>query len=661
MMRRFNLYLMILFCLIAVIGCKLTITLFDAPAPADTGSVITLTISGTAQDTGDGATEHGVVLQLPAGWSVHSAIWDMSLGLGLVQDVDIASQYTAESGHFIWAGKSIQTGSGDRNVTVTIKVLTGNSGGSYNLKAVVGAKRNDVWITDDPADVFDFSAITAEPYVKNITVTQVGDTTAPAPITSMTANVYYIGTTPHVTLDWTGYDEDAQGDVVMYHIYRSASSFTSVSEMVPVADVPHGQYTYDDADVVSGNEYFYAVTAIDELGNENSEVIPVSFYVQTPGSIHGTLLNNGEPITGEWIEIEYATDSACDSPQWGGVNVDSSTGDYTITGLLPGTYYLRTRAWGPNYIMEWWADPESVRNCENADSIVIDPGQEVFNKNFQLDLGGTISGTISDSVGTPITENISIGVYSGDPCGSKTLIASTQVNQDGTYQIIQIPSGTYSIRAGGNFAGYINEWYAGNSSTWECSDAQSLSITEGQSIPDINFQLDPGITISGTIFESDGTIPLINKDMLVGLVKGDPCGSWEWLQGSWINNNGTYTIFVNSPGTYHLLANGDGQYTSEWWASPYSVWSCGKAQSITVNVNDKLNGIDFQLDPWGAILGDVNSDGLVDLEDIVMILTVLSGDNTLSVNIEADVNGDEKIGMAEVIYILQKIAGLIVE
>ena len=65
-------------------------------------------------------------------------------------------------------------------------------------------------------------------------------------------------------------------------------------------------------------------------------------------------------------------------------------------------------------------------------------------------------------------------------------------------------------------------------------------------------------------------------------------------------------------------------------------------------------GLDITTDP-----GDVNGDGTVSLKDALVALQVVLGITPSSpVYSEADVNSDQKIGMAEVIYILQTIAGL---
>jgi hypothetical protein len=57
--------------------------------------------------------------------------------------------------------------------------------------------------------------------------------------------------------------------------------------------------------------------------------------------------------------------------------------------------------------------------------------------------------------------------------------------------------------------------------------------------------------------------------------------------------------------------------------------------------------------------GDVNLNGIVDLTDIILALQVIAGIVPVdAIGNDADVNGDDKIGMAEAIYVMQKVAGL---
>jgi len=59
-----------------------------------------------------------------------------------------------------------------------------------------------------------------------------------------------------------------------------------------------------------------------------------------------------------------------------------------------------------------------------------------------------------------------------------------------------------------------------------------------------------------------------------------------------------------------------------------------------------------------SLAGDTDHNGKIDLEDAILVLKVFAGINSANIYISADVNNDNRIGMEEVIYILQKISGL---
>jgi len=68
---------------------------------------------------------------------------------------------------------------------------------------------------------------------------------------------------------------------------------------------------------------------------------------------------------------------------------------------------------------------------------------------------------------------------------------------------------------------------------------------------------------------------------------------------------------------------------------------------------------DNYLNPQSNIPGDINSDWTVNLADLIIALQICAGvDPGASVNLGADVDGDNHLGMPEAIFILEKIAGM---
>jgi hypothetical protein len=54
--------------------------------------------------------------------------------------------------------------------------------------------------------------------------------------------------------------------------------------------------------------------------------------------------------------------------------------------------------------------------------------------------------------------------------------------------------------------------------------------------------------------------------------------------------------------------------------------------------------------------GNVNGDEIVDMRDAITVLQVQSGFSVPGIYLDADIDEDRKIGLAEGIYILQRLA-----
>jgi hypothetical protein len=89
--------------------------------------------------------------------------------------------------------------------------------------------------------------------------------------------------------------------------------------------------------------------------------------------------------------------------------------------------------------------------------------------------------------------------------------------------------------------------------------------------------------------------------------------------------------------------------------------SLGKVSTYTFADVTENHTITAVFEPVVQTLkGDLNDNGVVDLEDVILCLRILSGTEPEGTRISpsADVNGDGKISIEELIYILQKVSGL---
>ncbi len=166
------------------------------------------------------------------------------------------------------------------------------------------------------------------------------DDVAPPAVTTLSVSGQGDGTT--ATLDWTGYDEAAHGDIGYYRIYAEQGHFTQVSGLTVRATVNAGVFTHVLGGLVEGRTYWFAVVAVDKRGNGQNSVTPVSAVpVDTtapeevtgigadcvPGGLHlswqGSANSRGD-LDHQLVYVDGSTT---------GIVVPAGTNEYTATGL----------------------------------------------------------------------------------------------------------------------------------------------------------------------------------------------------------------------------------------------------------------------------------------------------------------------------------------
>jgi len=97
----------------------------------------------------------------------------------------------------------------------------------------------------------------------------------PGPVSNLTAVTQGKGTV--ITLDWSGYDENANGaDISFYTVYQNVASFTNVSEAQSIAMRPAGSKTFLVTGLTRNETNYYAVMATDITGLADSNVISIA-------------------------------------------------------------------------------------------------------------------------------------------------------------------------------------------------------------------------------------------------------------------------------------------------------------------------------------------------------------------------------------------------
>ncbi len=141
----------------------------------------------------------------------------------------------------------------------------------------------DVIVTNPDAQSYTLSgAFTVSPVASDIT--------PPEPITGLTATDAHDG---KIDLGWNPSTAD---DFYAYRIYASESEITDVSEMEPAGKITDiGMTNYQVSGLENGVTYYFAVTAVNVNGDEDTAVTDVS-AIPTPSVVAD--ITPPEPITG---------------------------------------------------------------------------------------------------------------------------------------------------------------------------------------------------------------------------------------------------------------------------------------------------------------------------------------------------------------------------
>jgi len=333
----------------------------------------------------------------------------------------------------------------------------------------------------------------------------------------------------------------------------------------------------------------------------------VNATLDAGASISGIVKDaNGDTITDVQISVHAHGTTPNSSSR--GTYASQTDGTYTISGLAPGTYKIQANNnWAPGYVSKYYNNKTSD---DTANEVVLASGQGIAGIDFNLEEDSPISGTIYQSDGiTPITgTEIRVEVLQGDPCHDHEWVTSTHTNSsNGTYTISGLHPGNYVLRTDNlNQSNYVNDWYSENGSSYYCDDAGVVTVGAGGK-SDIDFQLDLGATISGTVTDAGAPIDGTVDGFHVHPVIGNPC-EWNEIGSANIEADGTYTIYGVPEGEIYVRTcdgGGSSPYILEWWADPNSVYNCNEAQPIHVATGENVTNKNFQLEKGGIISGRV--------------------------------------------------------
>jgi hypothetical protein len=214
-----------------------------------------------------------------------------------------------------------------------------------------------------------------------------------------------------------------------------------------------------------------------------------------------------------------------------------ANGSYTLSGLEPGSY--RVRAERAPYKQQYYPNAMDWSQAQVFDVNIEMPRTGI---NFQLDLGGAITGTVTDQdTHLPITNAfVNASPTNGEPWGCGT----NMIGNDGSFTISGLPAGRYKVRA--QAAGYDEELYS-EKTDW--MEANEVNVAVGQTVNNVNFTLrkETGGTITGQVVLSDGS------PVAFAHVNANSMDNMKWKNGD-SDTNGNFAVSGITVGQWRLRA-----------------------------------------------------------------------------------------------------------
>ena len=202
----------------------------------------------------------------------------------------------------------------------------------------------------------------------------------------------------------------------------------------------------------------------------------------------------------------------------------------------------------------------------------------------------SIAGNVTDESGAALADvRISVSKIGAPPWFRR---AKTDTN--GNYLIEGLIPGYYIVRA--EKKGYVPEYY---DNVYYLKEAMPVNVDENEAKTDINFVLDEGGSISGTIVAEESGEPL--KDVHVAaFLPVAPNVKFHTLT----DDQGNYKLTGLLSGYYIVAANKAG-YLGEMYDDARRI---DQATPVQVTMPDETTGIDFALGITSAITGVITSE-----------------------------------------------------
>jgi len=292
----------------------------------------------------------------------------------------------------------------------------------------------------------------------------------------------------------------------------------------------------------------------------SGQQVTVNFALDRGAVISGTVTAGGTPLAGVTVRAVGITTS---SPFVAAEAQTDSAGAYSIRGLPTGRYYAAT-ANDLGFVDEIYDNVPCLGWCSENDfeatatPIDVALGATAADRDFALEGGGRITGTVTDAATSSPVDDVCVVVVT--VVGGVLRFAGYDcADGSGTYEVGMLPTGTYYLAIDPFTTRHIPEMYDdipchGYSCILELPGATPIQVSVGATTTGRDFVLNLGGAIRGVVRDAMTSDPLGWVGLSVFSRDGD---SVAWVGYAETDVSGEYLVAGLPGGTYYAIAERD--------------------------------------------------------------------------------------------------------
>ncbi len=230
-----------------------------------------------------------------------------------------------------------------------------------------------------------------------------------------------------------------------------------------------------------------------------------------------------------------------------GFSATLANGEYTVSGLAPGTYKVKFSEpdGSVNFAFQYWEGQSSFTAAEEL--VIASEGEAKKNVDAALRIGGTIRGEVTNPDGQPV-KGATVFAYSG-PGEFEGFVGSAETGASGEYIINRLATGSYKLLIIAPAESDLVSQYYANKRSFVQATPISINVEETKTE---NVTLQAGGEISGRVTDSVTHNPIAGAAVVAADAEG-----FALFEGfAETNSNGEFTIEGLATGSYNLTFSG---------------------------------------------------------------------------------------------------------